>query len=124
MVMSSSDRALPDRPREKRAGTRTGTLRSCSGRRRRASGESRATATLQRAARSLSRPARRSGSNRLDAAEATVATLELGDRGAQVRAVEVRPVDVSEDELGICGLPEQVVRNALFTRRANEQIDV
>ena len=59
-----------------------------------------------------------------DAAEAAVAPLELEQGVVQLPAAEVRPEHGRDHELGVGQLPEQEVADALFARRADEQVGI
>ena len=48
----------------------------------------------------------------------------LLDRPPQITAIEVGPESIKENQLRVRALPEQEVRRALLSRRADEQIDV
>ena len=58
------------------------------------------------------------------AAEATGATGVLGERRVEVGRVEVGPEAVAEVELGVGGLPQQEVADALVAAGPDEQVDV
>jgi hypothetical protein len=54
----------------------------------------------------------------------TAATRVLVDGGEQALLAEVRPQGLVEDELRVCGLPEQEVRDPLLPRRPDHQIGI
>src|SRR5262245_37404936 len=60
----------------------------------------------------------------LPAAEATLPPGELIERVAEIGVAEIRPECLGEDELGIRGLPQEEVREALLPRRSDDEIGV
>src|SRR3954453_16291504 len=67
---------------------------------------------------------RYSGIAGLRPAEAALAALVLAHRLEQVLPAEVGPQDLGEDELAVRRLPQQEVRDARLTRRANDDVGV
>ena len=60
----------------------------------------------------------------LHGAEAALPLLELLDRAEEVLAAEVGPQHVREAQLGVCDLPEQIVRDAMLTGGSHQQVRV
>src|SRR5437899_921065 len=60
----------------------------------------------------------------IERAEAAAAALVFADSGPEILAAEVGPEDVLEHELGVRGLPQQVVRDAVFAGRADHEVRV
>src|SRR5882672_5117269 len=60
----------------------------------------------------------------IETAEAALATVEIRDRRGQIGGVEIGPQRVDEAELSVGGLPQQEIRQPLFSARADEEIDV
>ena len=58
------------------------------------------------------------------ATETTSAASVLGDGGIELRGPEVRPVDVAVVELGIGGLPQQEVADAMVSTGTYEQVEL
>src|SRR5687767_6931174 len=59
-----------------------------------------------------------------DFSKASLAALILQDRREEITAREVRPQDGYDVQLGIRELPEHEVRDALLSRRANQEIGI
>src|SRR5919197_1658298 len=60
----------------------------------------------------------------LSSAEAAAAARIVLQGGAEIRLAEVRPQGVDEDELGVCELPEQEVRDAELARGEDQQVRI
>src|SRR5436305_4158939 len=73
-----------------------------------------------------SRPRKRAGAATLaaDAAIATLAAAELGDRPFEMLLAEVGPQGVDEHQLGVGALPEQEIADALFAAGADQQVGI
>src|SRR5687767_14714356 len=59
-----------------------------------------------------------------DFSKASLAALILQDRSEEITAREVRPQDGYDVQLGVRELPEHEVRDALLSRRANQEVGV
>src|SRR5471032_1626993 len=59
-----------------------------------------------------------------DAAIATFAPAELGNRLLEMFLVEVRPKRVDEHQFGVGALPEQEIADALLSAGADQQVGI
>ena len=66
----------------------------------------------------------RNGPGRGHAPEPAFACRELGERGGEGRAIEIRPQDRQEHELAVGGLPEQEIGQPLLARSADDQVGI
>ena len=57
-----------------------------------------------------------------EAAKATVAPLVISDRFEQVKAAEIGPQAIGDEDLRIRNLPQQKILNALLARRTDHQV--
>src|SRR5258706_11639218 len=55
-------------------------------------------------------------------AKASLAAVELPNRGLEMVGCEVRPHGRGEHELSVCALPEQEIAQALLATRPDEQV--
>src|SRR6266436_9010219 len=72
--------------------------------------------------RTASSRSRRDGP--VQAAESALTAAVFGDCAFERGAVEIRPIGRNEHELAVGGLPQQKIRQALFTAGANHQVGI
>src|SRR5580700_4028048 len=81
-------------------------------------------ARLRRRARSPRRSSPRRCAAPSSPAEAAFPLLKHDQRSYEIIFREVRPINVGHDELGVCGLIEQEVREPLFAAWPNQEIEL
>src|SRR6185295_1582971 len=87
------------------------------------SGRNRA-ALRRRAGRDASRASLIATRPSIGAAETPAPVLEVMDRLVEVLSAKVRPECVGDPEFGVCGLPEEEVRDAKLAAGPNQQVRV
>src|SRR5688572_11050129 len=65
-----------------------------------------------------------SGGLRGQSAEAPFARQIFGNGALQRLTIEIGPILVDEDELGVSALPQEIVRQTLLAARADEKIGI